>query len=198
MDTAAKFRLHIIPRDAADLPAEGQAEGYVNRDFDFGRWGGFFDGQCLAAVPLPDYPIAALRTGQAGGWEVNIYPPADPESLRATYAALSDRQPAAQADFVLYLQDNQLIYLRESCAAADTAAGFFLHIVPVDVADLPADRQAAGFANLDFAFNRWGGPFDGKCLAAVPLPDYPVKEIRAGQHIPGQGEVWAAELAVER
>ena len=197
-DTAAPFLLHIIPQDTADLPADRRQEGYANLDFDFGRWGGSFDGQCLAAVPLPEYPIAAIRTGQAGGWEVNIYPPADPESLRAIYAALSDIQPAAQADFDLYLQDNRLIYLRESCAAADTAAGFFLHIVPVDVADLPAERREAGFANLDFAFNRWGGHFDGMCLAAVPLPEYPIAAIRAGQHIPGQGEVWAAELTLER
>ena len=197
-DTAAPFLLHIIPRDTADLPAEGQAEGYVNRDFDFGRWGGSFDGQCLAAVPLPEYPIAAVRTGQAGGWEVNLYLPVDPDTLRSTYAALSDIPPAARSNFDLYLQDNHLIYLRESCAAADTAAGFFLHIVPEDVADLPADRQAAGFDNLDFAFNRWGGPFDGKCLAAIPLPEYPVKTIRAGQFQTDQGELWAVELAVGR
>ena len=197
-DTAAPFLLHIIPRDAANLPAEQQADGYVNRDFDFGRWGGSFDGQCLAAVPLPEYPIAAIRTGQDTMWEVNIYPPANPDTLRATYAALSDIQPAARSNFDLYIQDNQLIYLRESCADADTAAGFFLHIVPGDVADLPAERSAAGFANLDFAFARWGGTFDGKCLAAVPLPEYPIAAIRAGQHIPGQGELWAAELAVGR
>ena len=180
-DTAAKFRLHIIPRDAADLPAEGQANGYANLDFDFGRWGGSFDGQCLAAVPLPEYPIAAIRTGQAGGWEVNLYLPADPELLRATYAALAGRQPDTRSNFDLYLQDNQLIYLRESCAAADTAAGFFLYIAPEDPADLPADRRRAGFIHRDFDFARWGGPFDGKCLAAVPLPDFPVAALRTGQ-----------------
>ena len=155
-------------------------------------------GMCLAAYPLPAYPIAAIYTGQAGVWETNLYPPADPESLRAAYAALAAIQPAIQADFALYVQDSRLIYLRETCAAADTAAGFFLHIIPQDVANLPAERQAAGFANLDFAFARWGGHFDGKCLAAVPLPEYPIKAIRTGQHIPGQGELWAAELTVER
>ena len=197
-DTAAKFRLHIIPRDTADLPADRRREGYANLDFDFGRWGGFFDGQCIAAVPLPEYPIAAIHTGQAGIWEVNLYLPADPESLRATYAALSDMQPAARSTFDLHLQDNRLIYLRESCADADTAAGFFLHIIPEDVADLPVDRQAAGFDNLDFAFARWGGHFDGKCLAAIHLPEYPIKEMRTGQFQTGQGEVWAAELTLER
>ena len=196
-DTAAQFFLHIIPRDTADLPAERQAEGYANQDFVFARWGGHFDGKCLATVPLPDYPIAAIRTGQAGLWEVNFYPPVDPDTLRSAYAALADIPPNLRAVFDLYRQDNQLTYLRETCNAGDTVAGFFLHIIPADVGDLPQERQEAGFANQDFAFDRWGGSFDGKCLATVPLPDYPIASIRTGQHIPGQGEVWAVELMVD-
>ena len=190
--------LHIYPGNRSDLPAEHRDNGFDNRDFALSNYGGRPGGECIAMVFLPDYPIAAIRTGQEGIWETNLYPPADPDDLQAAYAALSDSQPAAQAAFDLYIQDNQLLYLRETCAAADTAAVFFLHIIPVDVADLPAERQAAGFANLDFAFARWGGFFDGKCLATVPLPDYPIKEIRTGQHIPGSGEVWAVELSGER
>ena len=195
---ATLVTLHIYPANRADLPAEHRGNGFDNRDFALSNYGGRPGGECIAVVFLPDYPIAAIRTGQANRWEVNLYPPADPEQLRAAYAALSDIQPAARSNFDLYRQDNRLIYLRETCADADTAAGFFLHILPVDVADLPAERQAAGFANLDFAFARWGGSFDGKCLASVPLPDYPIKEIRTGQHLPGSGEVWAVELVVGR
>ena len=190
--------LHIYPGNRADLPAEHRDNGFDNRDFALSNYGGRPGGACIAVVFLPDYPIAAIRTGQEGIWQVNLYPPADPEQLRAAYAALSAIQLAARAVFDLYLQDGRLIYLRETCAAADTAAGFFLHIIPVEVTDLPAERRPAGFANLDFAFARYGGAFDGKCLAAVPLPEYPIKTIRTGQHIPGQGEVWAAELAGER
>ena len=192
---ATLVTLHIY---RADLPAEHQGNGFDNRDFALSNYGGRPGGACLAVVFLPDYPIAAIRTGQANRWETNLYPPADPEYLRAAYAALAAIQPAIRSAFALYIQDNRLLYLRETCAAADTAAGFFLHIIPVDGDDLPAERQAAGFANLDFAFARWGGFFDGKCLATVPLPDYPIKEIRTGQHIPGSGEVWAAELTIER
>ena len=195
---ATPITLHIYPVNLADLPARHRDNGFDNRDFPLGSYGGRPGGECVAVYPLPEYPIAAIHTGQAGIWETNLYPPADPESLRATYAALSGRQPAARADFALYIQDNRLIYLRETCAAGDTAAGFFLHILPEDVSVLPPERQAAGFANLDFAFGRWGGSFDGKCLAAVPLPDYPVKEIRTGQYVPSQGEVWAVEWAVGR
>ena len=191
-----RVTLHIYPVNRADLPTLRRESGFDNRDFLLDDYGGRPGGECVAIVPLPDYPIAAIRTGQAGVWEVNLYPPADPANLRSTYAALSDRQPAADSIFALYLQDSRLIYLRETCAAADTAAGFFLHIIPQDISDLPAERQAAGFANRDFAFDRWGVAFDGKCLAAVPLPDYPIAALRTGQHIPGQGELWAAELMV--
>ena len=197
-DFATRITLHIAPADLADLPTDRRGHTFENRNFHLDYYGGRDGGECIAAVPLPDYPIAEIRTGQGNRWQVNLYPPEDPAPLRAAYAALSDIPPAARAVFNLYLQDNQLTYLRETCAAADTAAGFFLHITPEDVADLPAERQAAGFANQDFIFDRWGGLFDGKCLATVPLPDYPIKAIRTGQHIPGQGELWAAELRVER
>ena len=188
--------LHIYPENLADLPFYRWAEGKENRDFPLPRYGVRAGGDCLAVVPLPDYPIAALRTGQFGVWEVNRYPPAAPGRLRETYAAVAASQPAARSYFDLYLRDNRLIYLRESCAAADTAAGFFLHIVPQDVAHLPPERRDAGFANRDFAFEQRGGHFDGKCLATISLPNYPVKAIRTGQHSPEQGELWAVELAV--
>ena len=190
--------LHIYPAPAADLPpyVNIQDAGYAIQDFYMPHYGGRPGGDCVAVVALPEYPIAALHTGQEGRWEVELYPPDDPEPLRAAYAALSEISPAARSVFDLYIQGNQLLYLRETCAAADTAAGFFLHILPAEVADLPAERQAAGFANLDFAFDRWGGLFDGKCLAAIPLPEYPLKEIRTGQFQVERGELWAAEFAV--
>ena len=195
---ATRVTLHITPVDLADLPPRRIGSAFDNRDFLMDDYGGRPGGECVAVVPLPDYPIAYIRTGQAGKWEVNLYPPPAPNYLRAAYAARSDTQPDLHAAFALYWRDNRLIYLRETCVAGDTAANFFLHIIPQNVAALPAERQAAGFANQDFPFARYGGHFDGKCLATVPLPDYPIKALRTGQYIPGQGEVWAAELAAGR
>ena len=190
--------LHIYPERLADLPFYLWKSGVDNRDFYLWAYGGRPGGECIAVVPLPDYPIQALRTGQDNRWQVNLYPSTAPDRLRETYAALADRQPNRRADFDLYWQGNRLIYLRETCAATDTAANFFLHILPADRDDLPAERQAAGFANRDFAFDQRGGHFNGKCLAVIFLPNYPIKAIRTGQHAPGQGELWAAELTVER
>ena len=200
-DTAPLFFLHLTPRNRADLPPDRRKQGFADFTFAFASAGvSFQPGRCAAQFPLPDYPIAALRTGQqtpAAGelWSVELILPPDPGQLRAAYAALSATEPAARNYFDLYLMDNQLLYLRESCAATDTAANFFLHIVPEDLTDLPENRRAAGFAHGGFAFARQGGHFDGKCLAAVPLPDYPIKEMRTGQHIPGQGDLWSATIA---
>ena len=191
-----RVTLHIYPENLADLPFYLWTGGFENRDFLLPDYGGRPGGECLAVFLLPDYPIREIRTGQSDRWSEVLYFPADPEPLRATYAALAAVEPAARNYFDLYWQDNRLLYLRENCAADDTAAGFFLHIVPADVADLPAERRAAGFAHGGFAFARWGGRFDGKCLATVPLPDYPVKSLRTGQYIPGQGELWSAVVAV--
>ena len=205
-DTAAPFFLPITPEDPADLPAE-RREVYFNHwgfnfahgGFEFARQGGHFDGKCLAAVSLPDYPIAALRTGQhiAGQgdvWSVDLVAAPDPDKLRAEYAALSGVQPAARSDFDLYIQEGRLLYLRESCTDQDTAAGFFLYVFPEDLTDLPEEWRSDGNAYLGFNFVRWGGPFDGNCLAAVPLPDYPIKKVRTGQFVPGQGELWLVEF----
>ena len=74
-DAAAWFYLHIVPADASDLPETRREYGYDNWDFqwrDFTvagiapvtRDGIAFEGRCLITVPLPDYDIAAIRTGQ--------------------------------------------------------------------------------------------------------------------------------------
>ena len=200
-DTAAPFFLHIIPEQATDLPAERRDAGFAHAGFAFARHGGPFDGKCLAATSLPEYPIKEMRTGQhipgQGDplWSVQLIAAPDLDQLRADYAALSAAKPAVRDYFDLYWQDNRLLYFRETCAAADTAAGFFLHIVPENGADLPAERRAAGFVHGGFDFVRQGGHFNGKCLASVPLPDYPIKEMRTGQYVAGQGELWSVVIA---
>ena len=64
-DGEPRFFLHLTPRDLADLPPHRLEHGYDNRDFSFAEVDGRrWQGQCLAYIPLPDYPIAYLRTGQ--------------------------------------------------------------------------------------------------------------------------------------
>ena len=197
-DTQPPFFLHIVPERAADLPPQRRQYGFDNRGFSF-YWqrGLLFDNQCLASVPLPEYPIAQIRTGQEGNWEFTGHFPVTDPALQEAAAAIANRQPYIQSVFDLYLWNRQLIYRRQPCAVSDTAAQFFLHLIPQDTDDLPTERQHYGFANRDFLFDRRGGRLDGICLAIVPLPDYPIASIRTGQYIPGQGQLWAAELAID-
>ena len=106
--------------------------------------------------------------------------------------------PAAQSRFDLYLSGNTLIYLKEPCAAGDFDERFFLHIIPVALSDLPADRREAGYANLDFQFVDHGADIGGKCVGLRELPGYAIERIRTGQFISGAGALWRAEFAVRR
>ena len=86
-----------------------------------------------------------------------------------------------------------MYYLKEPCVLADTQTPFFLHVIPIDVYDLPDDGRGAGFDNLDFGFTQRGVMFDGKCLAAVELPGYDAVSVRTGQFDVDDGEVWSVE-----
>ena len=195
------FFLHIVPVREDDLPAASRGQGFLSRDFSYIPELEVFrfpDGGCLATIPLPDYPIAYISTGQhtAEGalWEVRL--DLDADHYRAAYQPIAAGQagePAVRAVFDLYRYDNALYYFKESCAAVDTAARFFLHLIPENREDLAAARRPHGFDNRDFDFNRRGHWFDGKCLAVVELPDWPIAEIRTGQFAAG-GPVWEVVL----
>ena len=196
-DAEARFFLHAVPASGGDLPEDRRQSGFINLDFDFDRQGAIFANKCLAAVPLPDYLVKSISTGQhlQGGqiWQSEIT--LTPEmQMRRIESSLENPAPAASGFFDLYLDGNELIYRRAPCAPADAAARFFLHLIPVDGNDLPESRQQSGFDNLDFDFAGRGAISAGKCLASAPLPDYPIARIRTGQHIAGQGQLWQADF----
>ena len=61
-DTASRFFLHVFPSNEADLPEGRELHGFDNRDFDF--HGIRLDDGCFARIPLPDYAVGTMRTGQ--------------------------------------------------------------------------------------------------------------------------------------
>lgn len=63
-DTRRSWFLHVLPRNADDLPRARREHGFDNLDFFFAAYGVLFDGKCIARVPLPSYDIATIRTGQ--------------------------------------------------------------------------------------------------------------------------------------
>ncbi len=73
-DVQARFFLHVVPENVEDLPAHRQQYGFDNLDFHYGGNAALaFGGQCIAERPLPDYPIARIRTGQFTPGEGRIW-----------------------------------------------------------------------------------------------------------------------------
>lgn len=97
--------------------------------------------------------------------------------------------------FDVYVNGRTLVYVREPCAPAHTEAWFFLHIDPVDPADLPEERQRWGFDGRDFIFDLQATRFDETCLTTVELPDYGIARIRTGQY-DDTGQLWSMEFTL--
>ena len=136
----------------------------------------------------------------------------DPEAaaIRARYVPLIDGsasevqgphapqsgQLVIRSTFDVYLHDGWLSYVKPGCDRADFDPIFFLHVMPVDAADLPPGRLAHGFDNLDFG----GYPDASSCTVWTRLPSYAVERIRTGQYH-GYGEglhqvLWEGEHIV--
>lgn len=62
-DIAPRFLLHVTPRDRDGAAQEG-GRGFENLDFDFIKHGVRLAGLCVATMPLPDYAIDRVTTGQ--------------------------------------------------------------------------------------------------------------------------------------
>ena len=197
----SKVFLHIFPADLAALSSGSRELGFENRDFWITELIAFFDGKCILKQSLPDYSIARIRTGRrvkgevAWSADIDIAAHSAAQGLYDGIAAGSYGQSVAQSDFDVYLRGNGLAYVKENCAAGDTDASFFLHIIPVDPADLPGDWREYGFENLDFHFGDHGGRAGDKCVATRGLPGYAIDRIRTGQFVSGEGQLWGVEFA---
>ena len=63
-DIQAKFVLHVVPADPANLPPDRRQYDSDNLDFPFDWYGKRFDDQCMVIAPLPDYAIDRIYIGQ--------------------------------------------------------------------------------------------------------------------------------------
>lgn len=190
----ARFLLHFFAADPEDLPAERRRYGFENRDFEFGRYGRVLDGKCVALVPLPDYDLTRVRTGQWTSGNDSLWRGAlrlDRDRFRgrveSAYRSLASGargEPSARSEFDLWRDGTELLYLREPCSEERVEPRFFLHVYrPVETVS-SAEPGPDDFENRDFDFAEHGLVEDGRCLALVPLPAE-VGRIRTGQ--------WAGE-----
>ena len=124
------------------------------------------------------------------------------ESYRAAYQrVVSSGDPAAHSRFDVYLGDRALAYVKEPCVREDVGDWIFMEAVPQDLRRL---RRRYGSGDLDFRFRKRLALFDGKCIAVLSLPDYPISAIRTGLYfsepfsygIQSRIEGWTAEIPV--
>ena len=208
-DVQAEFFLHVIPEDLEDLPADRRQYGFGGAHFRYGIHYGntaalAFAGQCIAEHPLPDYPIARIRTGQFTPEGDLIWMAAFPvgavegePSWRTDYESVASAEPAARSVFDIHIGENTVAYLKSPCSAADVQAEFFLHVVPEDLEDLPADRRQYGFVGAHFRYGEYAAlDFGSRCMMEQTLPDYPIARIRTGQFTPAGDQIWMAEFPV--
>ena len=196
-DAAPRFFLHLLPADPNDLPEERQGHSFDNPNFYFTEHKVPYGGGCAAVVNLPDYEITAISTGQyVSGerqlWRGEFSPNQPPRADAAAMTALLDgAELLAQSEFTIHRNGNTLLWTKSPCANEDLLAQFFLHLVPVNVDDLPEERKQHGFDNLDFNFLDHGALLlqEGRCIAARELPDYPAASARTGQFAEG-GALW--------
>ena len=202
-DRDANFFLHVEPVSLNDLPEHRKQYNFDNLNFALKNQGARYKEQCIASVRIPDYPIARIETGQFTPerriWQetIELRENAD-DFYQSIYQAIQSEKPLTRSKFDIYTLDNQLIYIKEPCAKSDISENFFLHIIPTNKNELPEGRQPLGFQNLDFIFNQRGTILDGRCIAAVQLPEYDIASIRTGQWIPDQGNLWSEELIINK
>ena len=161
-----------------------------------GQWDGaeLWRAEAASASAAPLRPPAALEVAlevDAGATDADL-DEAQLAALREKAAALADETPLARMLFDMHLGEDGLTYLKDPCAPADVRGRFKLSVYPVHLDDLSEKRRPLANDDLSFAFGDYGAVFDGKCLATVPLPDYPIKGLEVGQWISGERSLWYA------
>ena len=149
---------------------------------------------------LPDYDVASISVEQLtdeGIWNLRFFGPehvVDSDLSRRVDQAMVSREPIISSDFDVYFTDDRyLVYVREPCHnSSSIVEDFFVHIIPVDLENLPEHRAQYEFDNLDFNFFDRVSKDGEKCAAMIKLPDYDIANIRTGQYN-DEGPIWQSE-----
>ena len=130
------------------------------------------------------------------------------ELYRAAYRkAVSTGDPAARSYFDVYLGDDTLTFVREPCVWEDLVPKpkerpreIFVEVTPEDPKDLPRRHERY---RSDNPILRVLPPYpvliEGKCIAVLRLPGYPVSHIRTGQYRipPPPHWVWVVDIDID-
>ena len=207
-EEGSRFFLHVVPLDLTSLP-EGRT--HDNFDFYFTRKYAFQIGQtCFAVRELPDsYEIGHLETGQLNkehtghSWLRHYFSDAYRDRLLAEAG-----EPIIRSEYDIYLHQEKagesagqpnrlrLLYFKPGCSQDETGTRFYLHVLPESAEDLPDHRKEAGYVELDFALEDFGGRYGGDCFAVRDLPEYDILEIRTGQTTGENSNSWQGRFTL--
>lgn len=154
-------------------------------------------GACLWQAALRHAAIAQVHVHDIGRVNFEAYE----RELRNLDVLAAE--PAAQSTFDVYWQGAEsgggrqtLTYVKAPCSRADTEAPFFLHVAPVSVESLSAERQQHGFSSLDFQWKHvLAAILDDRCVVTRVLPNYAIANIATGQYQHGRSQMWRASFA---
>ncbi len=131
------------------------------------------------------------------------------EWYRAAYQqAVSAGDPAARSRFDVYLDDDTLTFVREPCVREDRVEVWipesewkprkiFVDVTLEDPKDLPRQYKRYnryGSDNPFIPFSLYPVLFEGKCVAVLSLPGYPVSRIRMGQNRTPYRRHWVVKM----
>ena len=182
--------LRVTPVDLGDLPPWREGKREEPRGFGFAHYGAFFDGKCVASLPLPDYPIADFRL---------VFGPEllDRETAReATRRAKEEGRLLTRSAYDVYLANGELVYIQEPCDPLVTEHPFRVSVFPERADDLPEQWRARSHERFWFDFHEHGALLEeGACVLLFPLPDYPIAGIRTAQYADGGDDLWEAAFS---
>ncbi len=163
-----------------------------------------------AAVRAADFLLTRDRVESGalltpGNERVFLYDSAGMDDLvelyRTTYQRVVSGEPVAHSYYDVYLGDGALFHVREPCVQEDVPFRVFVEVTPEDPKDLTGRRLPRwrrryedGFERFRRPFRESGVLFEGKCMAILPLPDYPVSGIRTGQEGGAARVLWEVEI----
>ena len=162
----------------------------------------------MARRALPEYPIQAIDLGQWGvdveNWSARLVRSPDgtlTDARLETYRRVEEGEmgePLLRSGFDVYLDGDELFYLKEPCAEEDARGRFLVSVYPQNADDVSDAHKAKGLTHdsLNFEFSSRGFALDGKCAARLELPSYAIDRLQLGQWIPGGEKLWNETVAM--
>jgi len=176
--SSSNMFLYFLSGELADILFVKKPEGRLIPPHELRKEDTYFDGFSWRAEERPDQSIIL------GGKQVR-----NPEAEVARETGTILTPTGANHPFKVILRDENVIFYRETTTEEELKALFFVHFTPNDPADLPEGTNTP-FVMVNRTFTAEDLEAGQRARFPVPLPNFPVKKIVAGQRVIGGGVRW--------